>query len=293
MEEAHDELVRTLSADRSVSVRVLVATNLVREAARRHHTAPTASVALGRALMGSLLLASEAQDGEHVQLQIRGDGPLGTVTVTANSDGEVRGYAARPTTDLRLGDGQLDVPGAVGMGSIAVERNHRAWKQPYAGIVPIVSGEIAQDLARYLLESEQKPSAVALGVYLGAAGDVQAAGGYMVQGLPGASEACLARVEASVAELFDLSVRLRAGASASSIVEALLTGVGHGDQTLIEPRFRCPCSIRRVLRAATLLGRDEVREIVQSGEDLEVRCEFCGDVYRLNPDSLGALFPDA
>ena len=132
-----DELVRALSADESVSVRVLVGTELVREAARRHQTSPTASVALGRALMGAVLLASEGQDGEWVQLQLRGDGPLGTVTVSANSAGRVRGFAAHPQADLPPNGGRFDVPGLLGLGALHVDRNHASWKQPYSGIVPM------------------------------------------------------------------------------------------------------------------------------------------------------------
>ena len=226
-----DELVRTISADGGVSVRVLAATRLVQEAARRHETSPTATVALGRALMGTLLLASEAQDGERVQVRIRGDGPIGTILVTASSEGDVRSYAVHPDVALApIGD-RFDVAGAVGEGTLAVERNHPSWKQPYSGIVPLVSGEIARDFAHYLLESEQKRSAVALGVQLGSDGEVAAAGGYLVQALPEALDA----------------------------VE------------------------RRVLAVLTLLGPDELREIVERGETVEVRCAFCAEVRHIAP----------
>jgi molecular chaperone Hsp33 len=293
VEQLHDELVRTLSTDGSVSVRVLSATNLVREAARRHATSPAATVALGRAMMGALLLATEGQHGERIQLQLRGDGPLGTITVTADSGGAVRGYAQHPHADVPLRGEHLGVADAIGLGALAVERNRPAWKRPYSGIVPLVEGEIAQDLARYLLESEQKPSAVALGVYLGTRGEVEAAGGYLVQSLPGAGDEALAELEQRVAQTANPSERLHGGASAAAILERLLPGQTAVEADRLEPRFHCPCSIERVRRAAELLGRDEIRDVVAQGEDLEMRCAFCADIYHLSANEVGSLLPDA
>ena len=174
-----------------------------------------------------------------------------------------------------------------------MERNHPSWKRPYAGIVPIVEGEIAQDLARYLLESEQKPSALALGVYLGPDAEVEAAGGYLVQSLPGADDTVLARFEQRVAANLHPSELLRGGVSPAEILERLL-GDGHDAQfEAMEPRFACPCDAERVVRAALLLGREEIREIVEADETLEVRCEFCGERYEVPPDELGRRSLDA
>jgi molecular chaperone Hsp33 len=293
MSMLRDELVRALSLDGSVSVRALSATNLVREAVRRHATSPTASVALGRSLMGALLLASEAQDGERVQLQVRGDGPLGTILVTADSEGTVRGYVQHPAANPPLEGEELGVARAVGLGILSVERNHASWKRPYSGIVPLVTGEIAQDLARYLLESEQKPSTLALGIYLGRDGEVEAAGGYLVQRLPGAEESVLEQLEERVGDTAHPSRLLRDGGTARGLLERLLGGVGSGDVDRIEPRFACPCDASRVRRAALLLGRQELREVAAGDEGLEVRCAFCAEVYRLTPDEVGSLVPDA
>jgi molecular chaperone Hsp33 len=288
-----DALLRTSAFDGSVSVRVLSATNLVREAAKRHGTSPTATVALGRALMGGLLLATEGQDGEQVQLRVRGNGPLGTLLVTADSEGAVRGYAANPTTDVPLRGEHLGVCDAIGFGELHVERNHASWKRPYAGIVPIVEGEIAQDLARYLLESEQKPSAVALGIYLGPGGEVEAAGGYLVQSLPGADDTLLSDLEQRVVETLHPSELLREGATLEDLLARLLGTAPREACQTIEPRFTCPCDFERVISAALLLGRDEIREIIEADETLEVRCEFCAELYRIPPDELGRRSPDA
>jgi molecular chaperone Hsp33 len=278
-----DELVRTISADGGVSVRVLAATRLVQEAARRHETSPTATVALGRALMGTLLLASEAQDGERVQVRIRGGGPIGTILVTASSEGDVRGYAAHPDVVLPPAGDHFDVAGAVGEGTLSVERNHPSWKQPYSGIVPLVSGEIARDFAHYLLESEQKRSAVALGVQLGPDGEVAAAGGYLVQALPEARPEALDAVERRVHALLHPSQLLRDGVTAGGLLDRLVGGLGTGEVARVEPRFHCPCDERRVLAALTLLGPDELREIVERGETVEVRCAFCAAVRHIEP----------
>jgi len=293
MSTLRDELLRTLSAEGSVSVRVLSATNLVREASYRHAASPAASVVLGRALMGTLLLATETQDGESVQLRVRGDGPLGAVTVTANSDGTVRGFVSNARENPPLGGDNLGVAQAIGLGTIAVERNHPCWKQPYSGTLPLVESEIAQDLAHYLLESEQKPSAIALGIYLGVDGQIEAAGGYLIQSLPGADDASLADVERRVARTLHPSEMVRAGVSADSILERLLAGLGTRKITRIEPRFRCTCSRERVRQACILLGRDEIRDIVRRAETVEVRCAFCAEIYRLAADEVGSILADA
>jgi molecular chaperone Hsp33 len=287
-----DELLRAVSADGSVGVRALVATELVRSAAMRHDTTPTASAALGRALMGAVLLASDAKDEETVQIQLRGDGPLGIVTVISDSAGRVRGFAGNPAADPPSKNGKLDVGGAIGRGILAVVRSHPAWREPYSGIVPIVSGEVAEDLAHYLLESEQKPSALALGVYVAAGGDVEAAGGFLVQALPGATEDVLERVETNVRMLPPLTELLCQGLRSSDVATRVLEGLGMQELERSHPAFVCRCNRARVLRAVMLLGRAELREVCASGEPLCVRCEFCGENYRLEHDELGALLPD-
>jgi molecular chaperone Hsp33 len=288
-----DELVRTVSTDGGVGVRALVATDLVGEAATRHGTAPTSSAALGRALMGAVLLASGAEEEETVQLQFRGDGPIGTLTAIADSAGFARGYASRPGAHPPSRAGKLDVGAAVGKGILAVVRYHPSWREPHRGIVPLESGEIAEDVARYLHESEQIPSAVALGVFVASDGGVEAAGGFLVQALPGAPEATLTCLEANVADLPAPTQMVRGGLRADDVVDRLLAGLGSRERTRSRPAFRCRCGRDRILRAVVLLGREEVRQLMARAEPLEVRCEFCGNQYELSPDELGALVPDA
>ena len=288
-----DELLRTLSGDGCLAVRVLTATRLVSVAATRHGTSPTASAALGRSLMGAVLLAAGTQDDETVQVQLRGDGELGQVLAIADGGGSVRGYVHNPAAHPPPRDGKLDVGRAVGQGILAIVRYRPSWRDPYSGIVPIVSGEIGEDLAHYLAESEQVPSALAVGVFVGASGEIEAAGGYLVQALPGASPELLADLEDTIRELPTPTEMLRAGLTADDVLARLLSRTGRGEVERIEPRFSCSCNRDRIRQAVVLLGRAETREIAQSGEELEVRCEFCATSYRLGPDEVGALFPDA
>ena len=292
--DGRDALVRVVSRDGSLALRAVVATTLVREAARRHAAAPTASAALGRTLMASVLLAAAGKDGETVQLQIRGDGPLGPLTAISDERGRVRGMVGNPALHLPpRADGKLDVGGAVGSGLLAVVRHRPGWREPYSGIVPLVSGEIAEDVAHYLAESEQIPAALALGVHVSAEGEVDAAGGFLVQALPHADPLTLSRLEAVLGELPPPTRLVLAGLDAEQILERVAGGLELGERYRSRPSFWCPCDLGRVRRAVTLLGREETREMARRGEWVEVRCEFCGAEYRLHPDDVGALHADA
>ena len=287
-----DELVRAVSAAGGVRALALVGSALVGEAARRHETSPTATTALGRALMGALLLAAGTQDGETVQLQFRGDGPLGPITVIADPEGGVRGFVARPDAAVPARAGRVDVGTAVGRGQLAVVRSRPAWRQPYTGIVELETGEIAEEIARYLMRSEQRPAAVALGLLLGEGG-VEAAGGWLVEVLPDAEEAEIATLEANTGALAHPSEWVRAGASADDLLDRLLEGLGARGRERSQPRFACPCTRERALRAAGLLGREEAQGAAAQQGGLEVRCEFCGERYLLGADEMALSFEDA
>ena len=297
-EYTDDELVRTISTDGSISVRTVVARNLVAEAAERRPLAPTALSALGRLLVGAVLLgtgpASKSKsDVETVQLQFRGNGPLGMMVAICDSTGRVRGTVSNPSVDLPLRDGQPDVAKAIGLGTLSVVRNRPSWREPYRGTVPLVSGEVAKDITLYLTESEQTPSAVGLGVAVGTEGRVEAAGGFLVQSLPGADAAAVARMEQNVLGLPSTSALLQDGVRADGLTDLLLAGLGTSDRHRSTPLFYCPCSRERALRTLVLLGRDEMREIIASREPQEVCCEFCGRRYDLGPDEIEPLARDA
>lgn len=288
-----DRLARALSEGGDVAVRTVTGTALVAEAAARHGTGPTATAALGRALLGALLLGAGGKDGETVQLRFRGDGPLRSVLAIADAEGRVRGNVGTRVVDLPLRGGRLDVAGALGLGELSVVRHRPGWREPYTGIVPLVSGEIAQDLALYLTESEQTPSAVALGVYLEPDGTVTGAGGFLAHALPGARDEALAALERNVAAVGSPSERVRDGESAEELALALLEGLGGRVLEAHPVAFHCGCDERRVLRAVTLLGREALREMCDTGEPVEVRCELCGERYAVDPERARALLPDA
>jgi len=284
-----DALVRFLSTDGSLSVRTVSGAALVAEAARRHGCGALGTVALGRTLLGALLLASSGKDGETVQISFRGNGPLGHVVAIADCDARVRGYVTHPTARVPARRGRLDVAAGIGFGQLAVVRHRPGWRKPYTGIVPITAGEVAQDLTLYLAESEQTPSAVALGVGLGEEGGVTHAAGYLAQALPGAAESAVAQLETNVSMLASPTEWIAAGGDAASLADALLQGLGAREIRRDEARYHCDCSLERVTRAVALLGREDLDEAAREGEALEARCEFCARRYEVSPESALAL----
>lgn len=291
-----DELVRTISESGTIAIKALVASELVSEALRLREHAPTAANALGRAMMGALLVAvgSAADDAdeanvESVQVQFRGDGPMGSLTAIADSRARVRGTVQRPDTDCPHPDGSPNVARAVGLGTLNVVRHRPRWRSPYTGTVPLVSGEIAGDLTLYLTESEQTPSAMGLGVSFGARQRDVAACGFLIQALPGASDEDLARVEENVAALPRLSQLLESPLDANQLIDRLLQGLGSRERHRMSPRFYCPCTRERARRTLSLLERSELEELVAREARQEVVCEFCGRAYQIEGAELSSL----
>jgi molecular chaperone Hsp33 len=285
---APDRLVRTMSRDGGIAVRAIVGSRLVAEAARRHGTSPTATVALGRTLLGALLLASGGKSGESVQIQFRGEGPLRGVVALADDAGHARGYVVQPRAHPPRVNGELDVHAAIGPGVLTVVRQ-RPGQPPYTGVVQIVYGTIARDLTHYLAESEQSNTAVGLGVQEARDGGVIAAAGYLVHALPGASDEETRRAEANVRANAHPSELVATGCDAHDLARRLLDGLGEREPVASEVSFRCNCNDDRVSAAVRLLGEPEIARAVERGESLEVRCEFCAQNYRLPPDALRAL----
>jgi molecular chaperone Hsp33 len=283
-----DRLARALGHGGTVRALAAVTTDLVEEARRRHDTAPTATAALGRALTGALLLASTIKRDERLSLEFSGDGPLRGVLVDATPDGDVRGYVLRPATNLPPRAGKLDVGGALGRGVLCVMRVPIAAGTLYRSVVPLESGEIGADLAGYLLNSEQAPAAVGVGVFVDVDGRVVAAGGYLIQALPGASEGALDTIAERVEHLASPSELVREGLGASDILRRL---VGD-DLSLLEEhdvRFHCRCSRERVAIAILAMGRREIESVLAGDRRAEVTCEFCTQRYVLEEDELRGL----
>lgn len=284
-----DRLVRSLVADAGVRGLAAVTTDLVDEARRRHGTFPTATAALGRALTAALLVGGLGKEDERVSLEFSGDGPLGGILVDATPEGVVRGFVSHPRTHLPPRAGKLDVGGALGQGLLCVMRLTNGDGQPYRSIVPLVSGEIASDVAHYLATSEQTPSAVAIGVFVNPDGRVGAAGGYLLQAMPGTEPRAVDRLEQNVGAARPPSDLVREGLGAAAILTHLLAGLPTSVLEERPVRFQCRCSRTRVDSAILAMGRDELLAVLAGDRRAEVVCEFCSAVYTVEEDELRAL----
>ena len=284
-----DTLARATAEGGSIRAIAVVATRLVESARRRHGTFPVATAALGRAMMGATLLATAMlKPPDRLTLRLLGDGPLGTVIADADAEGGVRGYVQIPQVALPLKEnGKLDVGRAVGRGSLVVSRS-MGDAQPYTSTSPLVSGEIGEDIASYIVTSEQVPSAVALGVLLRPSGTVRAAGGLLLQILPG-GEKFSAELEGRIAEIGPISTRAEHAALADELLKDLLQGFG--DVRVAAPeslRLRCTCSRARAGHSLLLLGAESLGELLVDG-GAELRCHFCGRTYRFDTEQLQRL----
>ena len=289
-----DSIVRVLAKDAPVQASVITARGLVERARQIHKTLPLATAALGRSLMAASLLGSQIKVEEgSLTLRIKGNGPLGSITVVSDSGGNVRGYVQNPHVELPLkGPGKLDVGRGVGTeGTLTVIKDLNL-KDPYVGTIPLISGEIAEDVTAYLAESEQIPSACALGVLVDTDQSVLCAGGYLVQLLPGAGEEVAARVEAGVARAGAVSQVLREGLSGQALLERVLEGFDLEVVAQQPVEYRCYCSRERVERALISLGREELEDMIARQGGAEIACQFCDTVYRFTGEELKALLPD-
>lgn len=265
---------------------VALGRDLVQEACDRHKTAPTASAALGRALLGTLLLASFRAEGENTQVTFRGNGGLGQIQTVATAGGLIKGRVGNPSCDPPLrSDGKLAVGTAVGAGVLVVVRSEDSqYAQPYTGMTPLVTGEIAEDFAQYLADSEQINSAVGLGVSINRDASIRAAGGFIVQVLPFASEETLQQLERNLAALPSITDLLHEGRSAAQLTDAILGSLGTQPEitSSLTPRFG-PCDEsdlrHRMKRAVAALGRAELEDIIREEGKIEVECEFCRDKF--------------
>ncbi len=286
-----NQLVRAMAAGGQVRALAITATAMVEEARSRHNTWPTATAALGRSLMAAALLGATLKNDETVTLRIFGDGPLGGIIAQAGADGCVRGYVQEPHTDLPpKAPGKLDVGKAVGQGHLYLTKD-LGLKEPYTGTSPLVSGEIAEDLTYYFAQSEQIPSVVALGVLVAPSGQVIAAGGYLIQLLPGAEEEVVRQLEANVAAVRPVSDLVEQGLSSEQILETVLAGM---ELQVLENRgvgFGCRCSKERLGGVLVSLGWRELAEMAAQG-GAELKCHFCEEVYHFNKAELEQLMQE-
>ncbi len=291
-------------------------TSLVGEACRRHHTFPTASVALGRTITGTLLLGSGVKDLEKITVHFDCDGPIGQIIAQADPYGKVRGYVSNPEADARTMNerGKFDVKAIVGSGTMYVTRDAGfeigLSKEPYRGSVPIVSGEIGEDFAYYLAKSEQINSAVSLGVLMSVDQDedtdssvsqtstarfsldrlrVVAAGGFILQMMPSADEGLVRHVEQTMTRIPSSTEMIREGMEPEEMLRAALGELELDVLEQIEPRFECPCSPERARQMISALGREEVQDMIEKENGAELICHYCNETYRLTGDELKNL----
>jgi molecular chaperone Hsp33 len=288
-----DCLVRVTAADKTLRGLAVSTTTLVDQVRVRHQTAPTASAALGRTLTAGLLLGSMLKEEETLSLQFIGDGPLRGIFVDANAKGDTRGFVYNPRTHLPLRRGKLDVGGAIGTGTLTVIRTQPWGKEPYRSILPIVSGEIGADIAHYLLTSEQIPSAVSLGVFVHPDESIGAAGGFIVQVMPGANDDIVAELESRIAQTKPVSQMVREGASPQDMLSHILEGFGPVTVDTMPVRFSCRCSRNRVLGTLVALGKEEIEDLLATEGEAIVTCEFCGERYTIGREELGALLTES
>lgn len=287
-----DHLVRAMATNGAVRGLACVTTELVREACSRHGTLPTASVALGRALTGGALFGALLKTGQRVALKFEGNGPLRKILVEADPDGSVRGCVGVPEVDLPLRNGRLDVAGAIGRAGLLTVAKDLRMKEPYQGTVLLASSEVGEDLAWYLTESEQIPSAVGLGVLLAADGSVAAAGGFLLQALPPRDEAVVEAFMERIGRLPPLSELFAGGTTPEDLLATLY---GEFPYQTLERRalaFRCSCSRERIERVLLSLGAAELGEMLVRQKGAGVTCEFCRQVYTFSSGDLELLLAE-
>ena len=287
----NDQLVRAMTKDGFVKA-VAVTTKTLTERARQiHKTLPTATAALGRLLAAASMMGNTQKvDDGSITLQVKGGGPLGTLLAVSDAEGNVRGWVEHPQISLlEKYRGKLDVGAAVGSdGTLTVIRDLRM-KDPYIGSVQLVSGEIAEDITQYFAQSEQTPTACALGVLIDTDQSVRAAGGYLVQLLPGAPDDVIDRLEAGVQAAGAATAMLDGGLDAAGMLQKVLSGF---EVEILETQpieYRCYCTRRRVESTLISLGKDELEQVVRDGETLHVDCQFCDQVYDFTPQDVAAL----
>jgi molecular chaperone Hsp33 len=291
-----DQLIRAIAAEGGVRAVGIISTRLTEEARQRHKLSYVATAALGRTMSAGLLLASSMKrENSRVNIRIKGNGPLGGLLVDAGLDGTVRGYVFQPDVELPPNpQGKLDVGGAVGNEGFLYVVRDIGHGYPYSSTVELVSGEIGEDITHYLFTSEQTPSALLVGVFVGADG-VTAAGGILLQIMPKAAqdEALISTLEARIAELKGFTPLLREGKTLPEIFESLLGDLGleiFPDVQLV--RFDCRCSFDRVLSALRTLGEAELLDMIEKDGGAEATCEFCGEVYQATDQHLSELVQD-
>lgn len=290
-----DKLVRGNSTDGAIRVFAAITTDTVNEAHKLHNTSATVSAALGRLLTAAAIMGAQLKsDDDSLTLQINGDGPAGLLIAVADSKSRVRGYAENPFADLTLNSkGKLDVGGAVGKGYLSIIRD-LGLKEPYIGRTPLVSGEIAEDLTYYFAKSEQIPTAVALGVLVDTDLSIKAAGGYLLQLMPEATDETAEKLTEIIETLPPVTEMITSGMNAEEIAFSVTSGFDMIiEHNAAEPKYECKCSRERMERALISIGKHELRDIIEEQGEAEMCCHFCDKKYKFDREQLEKLYTAA
>ena len=281
-----DYIVRATAANGQVRAFAAITREIVEEARQHHGTSPVATAALGRLLTAGTMMGSMMKnETDMLTLQVRGDGPIGGITVTADSKGDVKGYVENPDVMLPPKNGKLDVGGAVGIGLLQVIKD-MGLKEPYSGQTILVSSEIAEDLTYYFANSEQVPSSVGLGVLMEKDNTVKTAGGFIIQMMPFAEDATISQIEENLKHVTSVTELLDKGYTPEQLLEELLGNVGLEITDTMPTRFYCNCSKERVEQAVASVGKKDIQEMINDGKPIEVKCHFCNTAYHYSVEEL-------
>ena len=285
-----DYILRATAANDQIRAFVCDTKELVEEARNKHGLSKVCTAALGRLLTGGAMIGIMMKgDNDVLTLQMKGDGPIGSVTVTADSKGNVKGYVGNPEIELPPNyAGKLDVGAAIGYGTLTVIKD-LGLKEPYASTVPLGTSEVAEDLTYYFASSEQVPSAVALGVLVDKDGSVKQAGGFILQVMPFAEEKTISFLEEKISNTPSVTAMFEKGMSAEDILEFLLGDLGINITKKVPTQFKCNCSRERVFKVFASLPKKDLTEIISEGKDVEVKCHFCNTAYSYSTDEISKI----
>ena len=289
-----DYIVRATAANNQIRAFAATTKETVEAARQAHNTSPVATAALGRLLTGGAMMGSMMKnDSDMLTIQIKGDGPIGGLTVTADSKGNVKGYVEHPEVMLPPNaHGKLDVAGALGIGLISVIKD-MGLKEPYVGQTILQTSEIAEDLTYYFATSEQVPSSVGLGVLMEHDNTVKQAGGFIVQLMPFIDDDVVDRLEANINKISSVTSMLDRGMTPEEILEEVLDGFEVEVKDTMPAQFYCNCTKERVEKAIISIGKKDIQEMIEDGKPIEVNCHFCGKSYEFSVEELKTLIKKA
>jgi molecular chaperone Hsp33 len=285
MKKNNDQLIHAITADGNIRAIAVNGTFLCEKVRKMQQTSPTASAALGRVLCATAMMGANIKEGEKIYLRIIGDGPAHGIVGQGTPNGTVRGYVVNPSADLPSKNGKLDVAGIIGDGNLYVTRE-LGMKEPYTGQVPLQTSEIGDDLAYYFLQSEQTPSAVGLGVLINTDCSVNIAGGYIIQAMPGASEAAITLLEYNIMSSPPPTQLFSELITPEKVLDRLLDGFAWSVIGEIKPLFKCECSKEKARTALRTLGAVELQHMLDNNEKFEVNCEMCKKPHIFTPDEV-------